>query len=100
MTEKAHNARKARGSARKWRRKSWNALGEDAPLASFIPATPARHLSPDFDRGALCWKIAERTSIETMPRMRSNPTNRAYRVIAPAQRNRPIRLIPFNGLDR
>jgi hypothetical protein len=85
MTEKSHNARKARGSARKRRCKFRNALGEDAPLASFIPATPARHLSPDFDRRALCWKIAEGPSIGTMPRMRTNPTNRAYRVIAAAQ---------------
>jgi hypothetical protein len=63
MTEKSQNARKARGSARKRRCKPWNALGEDAPLASVISATPARHLSPDFDRRALRWKIAECPSI-------------------------------------
>jgi hypothetical protein len=40
-----------------------NALGEDAPLASVISATPARHLSPNFDSRALRWKIAECPSI-------------------------------------
>jgi hypothetical protein len=63
MTEKSHNARKARGSARKRRCKSWNALGKDAPLASVISATPARHLSLNFDRRALRWEIAKFPSI-------------------------------------
>jgi len=63
MTEKSHNARKASGSARKRRCKPWNALGEDAPLASVISATPARHLSLNFYRRALRWKIAKCSSI-------------------------------------
>jgi hypothetical protein len=63
MTVKSHNASKARGSARKRRCKPRKALGEDAPLASVISATPARHLSPNFDRRALRWKIAECPSI-------------------------------------
>jgi hypothetical protein len=45
MTEKSHNACKARGSARERRCKPWNALGKNAPLALVVAASPARQSS-------------------------------------------------------
>jgi hypothetical protein len=41
VTEESDNAGKTGGSARKRRRKSWNALGKDAPLALLVSTSPA-----------------------------------------------------------
>jgi hypothetical protein len=59
MTEKSHNAGKAGGSARKRRRKPWNALGKDAPLALLVSTSPACEPGSNFDRCSLRRKIAE-----------------------------------------
>jgi hypothetical protein len=60
MTEKSHNARKARAQTAL---QALECARQSAPLASVISATPARHLSLNFYRRALRWKIAKCPSI-------------------------------------
>jgi hypothetical protein len=63
VTEESDNAGKTGGSARKRRRKSWNALGKDAPLALLVSTSPACEPRSNFDRRSLRRKIAECSSI-------------------------------------
>jgi hypothetical protein len=59
-----------------WGTNLWETFGEDSPLATGIPATPATQMQPEDHLRALDRKVFERTPIPAMARARDGLATR------------------------
>jgi hypothetical protein len=53
MAKQPNDSRQAGGLARERRRKTWQALGEDAPITPLVSTPPARQACANDDRCSL-----------------------------------------------
>ena len=68
MAKQPNNFRQSGGPARERRRKTWHALGEDAPITLLVSTPPAPQAGIHNDRRSLSGQIPERSPVRAVAR--------------------------------
>src|SRR5580704_5259307 len=99
MAKQPDDSRQAGGPARERRRKTRQALGEDAPITPLVATPPAPEAGIHNDRRSLSGQIPERSPVGAVARFGPRTTSRTERWLSAVHRDRPSLLAPFDAHD-
>jgi hypothetical protein len=99
MAKQPNDSRQAGGLARERRRKTRQALGEDAPITPLVPTPPARQAGINDDRCSLSGQIPKRSRVSAVTRFGLRTASRTGGRLPAVHRDRPSLFSPLNAHD-